>query len=115
MTEKPEIIGNKQVKQANERVLSRHGIPSAPITIEDVIRIDDELRLKIIEEQSIERLEAQRDADVAYYEPLIQQAKAEVARELMDTIEAVYPELKQTYWNRGEWQSLKDKFPKEAA
>lgn len=26
--------------------------------------------------------EAQRDADVAYYEPLIEQAKAEVAREL---------------------------------
>jgi len=33
------------------------------------------------------RQEAQRDADVAYYEPLIQQAKEEVAREIFEEIE----------------------------
>jgi len=31
--------------------------------------------------------QAQLDADVAYYEPLIQQAKAEVAREIFEEIE----------------------------
>lgn len=32
--------------------------------------------------------EAQRDADVAYYESLIQQAKAEVAREIFEAYDA---------------------------
>ena len=53
---------------------------------------------------------AQRDADVAYYEPIIQ---AEIEG-LFETIEAMYPELKQGYWENKNWQSLKDKWLKEA-
>lgn len=67
LREKPPILSDKQIKQANERVLSRNGIPCESITIEDAIRIGDKLRLQIIEEQGIERLKAQRDADVAYF------------------------------------------------
>jgi hypothetical protein len=86
MIEKPQILSDEQIKKANERVLSRHGIPCEPITVEDVIRIGNKLRLRIIEEQNIERLKAQLDAAVAYYEPLIQQAKAEVAREIKERL-----------------------------
>jgi len=50
--------------------------------------------------------EAQRDADVAYYEPIIQ---AEIEG-LFETIEAMYPELKQGYWESKNWQSLKSKY-----
>jgi predicted Ser/Thr protein kinase len=88
MIEKPQILSDEQIKKANERVLSRHGIPCEPITVEDVIRIGNKLRLRIIEEQNIERLKAQLDAAVAYYEPLIQQARQEVADKIFEEIEA---------------------------
>ena len=132
---KPKILSDEQIKKANERVLSRHGIKE-PITFEEAIRfISDKERIAIIEEQNQERLQAQLDADVAYYEQEekelvdsftqtmremvaqnrleIQQAKAEVAREvvgLFKTIEAMYPELRQAYWGGKDWQSLKSKY-----
>jgi len=63
--------------------------------------------------------QAQLDADVGYYEPLIQQAKAEVAREIFEEIE-----LELVTWggfsqqtqhqaaiiNKNWWQSLKTKY-----
>lgn len=77
--------------------------------------------------------EAQRDADVEWYEKWylelledykrvkeqraalinkFEQARQETARELMQTIEVMYPELKQVYWNGKDWQSLKAKYVK---
>ena len=67
---------------------------------------------------------AQRDADAAYYEPLIQQAKAEVAREIFEEIEQGYmrggkhPRMdgivistpKSITISEPEWQSLKFKY-----
>jgi hypothetical protein len=52
-------------------------------------------------------LEAQLDADVAYYEPLIQQAKAEVAREIFEAVEN--GESSPTC-PCGCWQELKSKY-----
>lgn len=68
----------------------------------------------------------QRDADVEWYrdkirkqdfiwQQQIEQARQETANELMQTIETMYPELRQVYWEGKDWQSLKSKFlkPKE--
>lgn len=56
--------------------------------------------------------EAQRDDTyqkmLDAFEPFIQQAKGE----LLDTIEAMYPELRQVYWEGKDWQSLKSEYPK---
>ena len=74
---------------------------------------------------------SQRDADVEHYEPLIEKLEGEVkafseladsyhkhlkqahqdtAREFMKTIETMYPELRQVYWQGKGWQSLKEKY-----
>lgn len=65
---------------------------------------------------------AQRDADVAYYEPLIQQAKEEERREIFEKIEGQWHSDSAhaisvvirlgKYMNKAEWQALKDKYPK---
>lgn len=49
--------------------------------------------------------QAQRDADLPY----IQQARQETAA-LFETIEAMYPELREVYWRGKDWQSLKSKY-----
>ena len=40
----------------------------------------------------------------------IAQARQETAKELMKTIETMYPELRQVYWQGKGWQSLKEKY-----
>jgi len=72
--------------------------------------------------------QAQRDADVAYYEPIIQQAKAEVARDIFGAFETkflYYLAHPAGHGREGfqcpkwclfcEFESLKDKYLKEAA
>jgi hypothetical protein len=67
--EKPQILSDKQIR--------------------DVIwHIWGHLDLTEIESRGVPSViaQAQLDADVAYYEPLIQQAKAEVAREIKERL-----------------------------
>ena len=67
--------------------------------------------------------EAQRDADVAHYEPIIEQAKVDVAREIFEEIEKILEPTfrKETplpipnfYIRETKLQSLKDKWLKKA-
>jgi len=55
--------------------------------------------------------QAQLDVAVAHYEPLIQQARQEVAREIFEEIES-YLIMDNPYWliPRERWQALKSKY-----
>jgi len=44
---------------------------------------------------------------------LIEEGMQQECKALLETIEAMYPELKQVYWEGKEWQALKVKFTKE--
>ena len=113
MTEKPPVL-------SDERLLR------APIELSPDL---DGVEWHTIAARAI--AEAQRDTDVEHYEPLIEKLEGEVkafseladsyhkhlkqahqdtAREFMKTIETMYPELRQVYWQGKGWQSLKEKY-----
>ena len=106
MTEKPPVLGHKQIQKW--------------------VEAQDPNEIICLGVSEIER-RAQRDADVAYYEPIIkefseaieswqrrlEQARQDTAREIFEEIDRVYNSL--GAWggfqiNQDDWQSLKEKF-----
>jgi len=96
MKEKPDVLNDRALLVAYENAISPSKQWKGDL---------DRVRRKAI-------AQAQRDADVALYEPLIQQAKFEEIKGLFETIEAMYPELQQVYWKSKGWQSLKGEYAK---
>ena len=105
MTEKPDVLSDEQIVEARIAAYAQHGLPATDIC-----------RCANIEDRGI--AQAQRDdtwkkAQAIYFPIMnesIAQARQETAKELMKTIETMYPELRQVYWQGKGWQDLKEKY-----
>lgn len=116
------VLSDEEIKAINERVLKEHGL-NPNRTLEDILRLGDDARLLIIEQQGKARLEAQHDADLAWFnaqeEPhyvtvpeIVVKARQKVADEIFGEIEEVLLTTKDGYRMLEEkfWQSLKNKY-----
>jgi hypothetical protein len=86
--EKPKILSEQKRKEY--WIKARNLANQLDRDIEGHAKLED--ITAIFDGAEMAMCEAQLDADVAHYEPLIQQAKAEVAREMIEEIKKVRSE-----------------------
>ena len=97
MTEKPLLPRTAQQHNQEAGIASTgKELPSIPDTLRRITEI------RKTQEALLKKL-----ADV---ELAIAQARQDTAREFMKTIETMYPELRQVYWQGKGWQDLKEKY-----
>ena len=100
-----ELLGIKALKHLEDMAeWTKRQANKPPILTDERIKaiLYPEWRNEGIETSYRDVVEAQRDADAAYYEPLIQQARREVAQEIFEQIERAFTDYDSiTYAKRG--------------
>jgi len=106
---KPDVLSDGEIARA------LHSTPKTKLKFESVLTSQDEAAFR--DEMKLELraiAQAQRDADYEHEQNTIR-GIFEETKGLFETIEAMYPELQQVYWESKGWQSLKGEYLKEAA
>jgi len=101
MKEKPDVLSDEQIKDLPAESLPFEGT-QAEI-------------LEALMEYCRTVAQAQRDADVAYYEPILREIFEEGDKLITQLIASEFIPSEHAEYVKGRWQSLKDKFLKGAA